>query len=159
MKRRMVEIDRDYAQLLAMQRLSWEINFPGRAFCEVSFDISLRFAVHSDELYCYEIEDKVVGWLWLTWTDRDTGHIRHIQVEQAYWGQGLGRQIVEDALALCAERSCRAVTLNVTKSNARAMALYAHLGFVVVEDNGARQRMKLVLPAKADTGNANNHRQ
>jgi len=33
----------------------------------------------------------------------------------------------------------------VTKSNARAMALYAHLGFSVSEDMGDRQTMLLEL--------------
>ena len=152
MKRRTLDLARDYDQLLAMQRLSWEINFPGRAFCEVSFDVSLRFGDHSDEIHIYEIEDKTVGWLWLDFNNGNAGHIRHIQVERTHWGQGLGRKIMEDALALCVERGCRAMTLNVTKSNARAMTLYAHLGFVVIEDCDGRQRMQLNLPVKTDSG-------
>jgi GNAT superfamily N-acetyltransferase len=145
MKRRMLDWRRDYDQLLAMQRLSWEINFPGREFSEAAFDVQLRFGAHDNEVYIYELEGQLVGWLWLDWSVQRAGHIRHIQVEEAYWGQGLGRQILEDAIALCLQRDCRTLTLNVTKSNARAMTLYAHLGFVVADDHGDRQRMRLDL--------------
>ena len=69
-------------------------------------------------------------------------------MEQAHWGQGLGRAIMEDAIALCALQGYGAITLNVTKSNARAMALYAHLGFVLEEDNQERQFMRLELKEK-----------
>jgi ribosomal protein S18 acetylase RimI-like enzyme len=72
-------------------------------------------------------------------------HVRHIQVAQEHWGQGFGRQIMEDAMAIAVARGARALTLNVTKSNARAMNLYESLGFEVQEDSGSRQKMRLTL--------------
>jgi ribosomal protein S18 acetylase RimI-like enzyme len=145
MQCRAVDLDRDYDRLLAMQRLNWEINFPGQALSEDALRGSLRVAVQRGDVCVYEEAGELVGWLWLDWHDAVAGHIRHIQVEQAHWGRGVGRALLEDAVKLCVARGRRALTLTVTKSNARAMALYAHMGFVVVRDEAARQRMRLEL--------------
>lgn len=153
MRRRPLRFWHDYDRLLAMQRLSWEINFPRHLFSEALFRGSLRDGARRGEVFIYEAdqpEDEIVGWLWLDFSDPETVHIRHIQVEKAYWGRGFGRAIMQDAIALCTAQGYRAITLNVTKSNARAMALYAHLGFVVEEDNQDRQFMRLELPPGND---------
>lgn len=146
MERRMLDVERDYESLLDMQRLSWKINFPTLEFNEKSFHRSLRNAAHHEEVYVYEIDGEMVGWLWLDLrTPSAGGHIRHIQVKRSHWGQGIGYAIMEDAIALCRERDCPHITLNVTKSNVRAVTLYRGLGFEPVNDGGERMRMKLKL--------------
>ncbi|MHB1294445.1 MAG: GNAT family N-acetyltransferase [Anaerolineae bacterium] len=142
MQRRLVDMSRDYNRLLAMQRVSWRINFEGRYFVEAAFRSSLRYAANRGMVWIYERDERVVGWLWLDLVDERTCHIRHLQVEQEYWGQGDGREILDDAARLCAEFGRNVVTLTVTKSNQRAMALYASAGYVVAEDQGLRQFMK-----------------
>jgi len=146
MERRMLDFERDYETLLNMQRLSWEINFPTLEFNKESFRRSLRGATHREEVYVYEIEDELVGWLWLDLRTPDLGgHVRHIQVRKSHWGQGIGRAIMGDAISLCIERGCPHITLNVTKSNTRAVSLYRDLGFETVNDRGDRMRMKMEL--------------
>jgi len=148
MKRRALGMRRDYETLLAMYRLSWGINFPGAEFHEPAFRNWLSSGALRDEVYVYELDGQVVGWLWLDLSNQRTGHIVHVQVEKKRWGQGLGQEIVEDAIALCREAGRTALTLAVTKANARAMALYKSLGFAVVEDEAGRQRMRLELGKK-----------
>ena len=146
MQRRRVEWFRDYSELLAMQRLSWKINFGDNSLSEDAFRTSLRSAVRRNGVWVYEVDGELVGWLWLDVHSPLVGvHIRHVQVRKAHWGRGIGRRIVEDAIAICVERKHHKITLNVTKSNLRAMRLYAGLGFVVEEDRGARQSMKLKI--------------
>ena len=146
MDRRPLDLDRDLNRVLSMQRRSWEINFPGQAFFEGAFVGSLRGGVRRGQLYAYESEGHLVGWLWLDLSiPRIGGHIRHIQVAEPYWGRGIGRAIVEDAIALCREKGCPELTLNVTKSNSRALALYTSLGFQLKQDDGDRQKMSLAL--------------
>lgn len=146
MERRVLDMERDYETLLDMQRFSWKINFPRLEFNEKAFYRSLCGAARREEVYIYEIDEGIVGWLWLDLrTPSHGGHVRHIQVERSYWGQGIGRAIMEDALSLCREKGCPHITLNVTKSNARAVSLYRHLGFETVNDHGERMRMKLEL--------------
>ena len=147
MERRALDLDRDYDRLLEMHRLSWEVNFPGRAFSELEFISSLRTAP-KDSVFVYELDSELVGWLWLEARYPGECHVRHIQVTQDHWGQGLGRQIMEDAIRVCQAKGVDAITLNVTKSNKRAVNLYTHLGFVVTKDRGERQGMRLALREK-----------
>jgi GNAT superfamily N-acetyltransferase len=140
MERRAADYRCDAERLLAMQRVSWEINFPGRGFRESSFRMSLRAGIDHGDVFVYEDAGDVVGWLWLDRYEAGIVHIRHIQVAQERWGEGLGRRIMEDAIATALDEGRRAVTLNVTKSNRRAVSLYAHLGFRVTSDDGERQR-------------------
>lgn len=151
MERRTLDFARDYETLLNMQRFSWKINFPTLQFNEISFRHSLRTAVHREEVYVYEVEDELVGWLWLDLRTPDLGgHVRHIQVKKPFWGQGIGRAIMEDAISLCVDRGCPHITLNVTKANARAVRLYRDLGFEPINDRGERMRMKLKLQGREE---------
>jgi ribosomal protein S18 acetylase RimI-like enzyme len=152
MERRRLDFERDYETLLGMQRLSWEINFPKLDFNRKSFRRSLRGAARREEVYVYEIDGELVGWLWLDLrTPSLGGHVRHIQVKESHWGRGIGRAIMEDAISLCVERGCPHVTLNVTKSNTRALSLYRDLGFETVNDRGERMRMKRELQDRQPT--------
>jgi len=141
-------MEKDYPALLAMQKVSWEINFPDREFYEHLFFTSLSTAVRRGDVYVYENGGQVVGWLWLDWSTPRVCHIRHIQVQEAHWGQGLGRSILEDAMVLAAARGRKSLTLNVTKSNRRAMTLYEHAGLLLDEDQGERQMMRIRLNAR-----------
>lgn len=151
MKRRVLDYVNDIELLTAMQQRSFEINFPGEPFYERVFRDELRRPGAAQVIYLYEERDELLGWLWLDFARQPASvHIRHIQVAERHWGEGLGRTILEDALALACERRCREITLNVTKSNARAMALYEGLGFEMRIDLGERQFMALRLDAADD---------
>lgn len=143
LRRRAAEPGRDYERLLALQRESWAINFPGAEFSEDDFGYAFRDAMARGELYVYERGTQLVAWLWLVENTHHTGHIRHVQVATGLWGRGWGRTVVEDAIALAQAAGCQTLTLTVTKSNTRALRLYCSLGFQLLEDQGNRQRMSL----------------
>ena len=146
MERRLLDFERDSAKLLAMHRVTWEINFPGQDMSALAFLQSLRSGARRREVYVYELDGQVVAELWLELIQPQLGaHIRQLQVDQDYWGQGIGKCLTQDAIALARGAGAPHLTLNVTKSNLRAMRLYEGLGFTVDEDLGERQRMKLVL--------------
>jgi len=145
MIRRPVDPARDFAQLFEMQRQSFSINFPGSQVRSFSFRASLRASARHGDVYAYELEGELVGWLWLDRANERVGHIRHIQVAEPHWGKGLGRQILLDAIRIFKAEKRTEVTLNVTKSNKRAMALYSHVGFRATQDHGERQFMQLSL--------------
>ena len=127
----------DMDLLTAMQSESYAINFPEQTFREHLFRPWLGSGIHRGEAWVYTLDGEVVGWLWL--------ELVHVQVATAHWGRGIGRRIVEDGVAQARSAGRRRLTLTVTKLNARAMALYAHLGFSVLEDLGDRQTMVLEL--------------
>jgi hypothetical protein len=65
MNRRLVDSERDYVTLLEMHRRSWIINFPGEPFYEDAFRVSLRSDVRQGQVYAYEDDEGLIGWLWL----------------------------------------------------------------------------------------------
>lgn len=146
MRRRPFSLTRDYAAVLALHRMSWPINFPGSPFSEPAFRGALAKGQQRGGIYVYEESGEVLAWLWLDYNVMREVHVRQIQVGEAHWGRGIGRRIMRDAMAMATQHGCTAITLSVTKSNARAMALYASLGFAVTRDDGDRQRMRLELP-------------
>lgn len=136
----------DMDLLTAMQSESYAINFPEQTFRESLFRPWLGLGIRKGEIWVYTLDDEIVGWLWLDLRrPRRQAHIVHVQVATAYWGQGIGRRIVQDGIALARAAGRRRMTLSVTKSNARAMALYDHLGFSLLDDQGDRQTMVLEL--------------
>jgi ribosomal protein S18 acetylase RimI-like enzyme len=154
MERRVVDLRVDYPALAAMQRVSWEINFPGEPFVESAFRHALERSEPSGDVLVYEQSGEIVGWLWLDWrVGRERAHIRHLQVAQPYWGRGYGRYLVQDAFQLARQKGRREITLNVTKSNQRAMRLYAGNGFVARQDMGDRLHMWCALEPEPEAAN------
>jgi ribosomal protein S18 acetylase RimI-like enzyme len=145
MKRRYLNVDRDYAQLLAMQRMSYALNFPGQALQEQWFRSALLAAEHDKRIWIYEQDGAVIGWLWLDRDEPGILHITHIQVREDNWGQGIGRKMLTDAAGIAVREGLGAVTLNVTKTNERAANLYLELGYIVAMEYGDRQLMRLEL--------------
>ncbi|MHB9033427.1 MAG: GNAT family N-acetyltransferase [Anaerolineae bacterium] len=143
--RRTISISQDYAVLLAMQQESYKLNFPGEEMLEGWFRAALEAAILYDRVWVYEQDAEIVGWLWVDWDDPRALHINHVQVKSSCWGQGIGRMLIKEAAQLAQQHGKLELTLNVTKSNVRALTLYEHLGFVLEQDNGERQAMRLEL--------------
>ena len=64
-------------------------------------------------------------------SNRHVADIRGLAVAPAHQGRGLGRALVQAALAAARERGARRVTLRVLAPNTAARALYESCGFVV----------------------------
>ena len=83
------------------------------------------------------------------------GHVFSLYVSSAASGQGIGRLLLEKALAVLDPLSVRPVTLWVFEENARARKLYTNAGFVpdgarrVQEIYGAQQIRLTHMPAHA----------
>lgn len=58
------------------------------------------------------------------------GQIESVRIASNARGGGLGRQMLEWAIATCKERGCRIIQLNSDKSRSDAIRFYESLGFV-----------------------------
>lgn len=83
-----------------------------------------------------EVGGKVIGYAG-AWIILDESHITNIAVEEAYRGQGIGRQLTEALIQYLSNLGASYATLEVRVSNIRAQNLYKSLGFVSV---GKRKR-------------------
>lgn len=76
----------------------------------------------------YATNDAPSGFL-VAWKVADELHVLHVAVDPAARRRGLGRALVAEALAFAASYGARIALLEVRKSNAAAIALYATMGF------------------------------
>ncbi len=147
LQRRRAELS-DLEALVELDGESWPINFPDEPFSAEASRYTIERGLRREPVYVYELDGVLVGWLWLEFKGAwGAAHVRHLQVVSAQWGRGYGAAILRDAIAMVQDAGGKALTLNVTKSNTRAMRLYHKLGFELDQDNGARQRMRLRLTA------------
>ncbi|MHB1356596.1 MAG: GNAT family N-acetyltransferase [Anaerolineae bacterium] len=145
MRRRYLQFDRDYAQLLDMQRVSYALNFPEQELQEQWFRSALLSAEQDKRVWVYEQDGSIIGWLWLDRDEPGILHITHVQVREDSWGQGFGRKMMQDATSIAIREGRGAITLNVTKTNERAATLYQDLGYAIIMEYGDRQLMRLEL--------------
>jgi [ribosomal protein S18]-alanine N-acetyltransferase len=71
------------------------------------------------------------------WLVADEIHLLSIATEPAHWGQGMARRLLEHLIDLGARGGRRCITLEVRRSNERALDLYRRCGF---EEVGSRRR-------------------
>jgi putative acetyltransferase len=119
----------DYPSVLDIYALSKldELRFEGRQFDLVPWeDDARRLAEFRESVIVVFAENGAV----LAYIARHENKIRSLFVHPAHRGRGLGRQLLEYALA----RMCGPICLNVAKSNLPAQALYAQYGFVITEE-------------------------
>lgn len=72
--------------------------------------------------------------------DGGVGEIFGLYLDSAYWNQGIGRALCDEALASMRLDGFREVTLWVLRDNARAIRFYELAGFVLEE--GARMSVR-----------------
>jgi ribosomal-protein-alanine N-acetyltransferase len=77
-----------------------------------------------------EIKGRIAGYI-LFWLLPDDVDIHNIAVHPDFRRQGLGRQLLDQAIASARTRASLRVTLEVRKSNLSAQKLYESHGFVV----------------------------
>ena len=68
------------------------------------------------------------------WLTAEDCCLEDLYVADEARGAGLGRALVQAAIARAAERGCRRIELDANEANAQAMALYESLGFTARPD-------------------------
>ena len=130
----------DVPQILAFLPELYESNFPGFV---VDGDFvarkrsQLREASRDPGQAVLVAEDAkgVCGFVWLVieveYSGRRRGEISAIHVDPRVRGQGIGRQLMDEAEVLARTYSCEVMHLMVTKSNDVAVGLYGNMGYSV----------------------------
>ena len=66
--------------------------------------------------------------------------------EARFWGQGLGKQLVQEMMARGRERGLAGLWLKVAADNERAIRLYERMGFSTIAQEDGVNRMAIGLP-------------
>ncbi|MEE9285877.1 MAG: GNAT family N-acetyltransferase [Dehalococcoidia bacterium] len=100
----------------------------------VAYDASGRCAGMLQQRYRFSL-----------WLSGEEATIEDLFVQPWARGQGLGRALVEFALARATERGCRRSVLDVTETNAVPLAMYERMGFTCVRQRPAPGRQLLYV--------------
>jgi len=108
------------------------------------------YATCPEGFFVAELNGEIVGFLacnprWRGPDDRPTCEIHEIVVSPQHRHKGVGRRLMDRALALGERRGCPTATLWVGRRNSRALAWYKKLGFEVVGSWGRWLRMRKPL--------------
>jgi len=138
--RRLVSSDASAFQSLRLQGLRLSASAFGSSYeeeCDTPLStIEARFAPDSGRNMFGAFDgDELVG---IVGVGRETAlkvrhkaYVRAMYVAQSHRGRGLGRQLMEHALAFAATmEGVQRMTISVTAGNAEAVGLYESLGFV-----------------------------
>lgn len=121
MFRKMVKAD--LPQLIAIERAAQGAPWTEETF-KLCFDMSFDgWVIVKDE--------RIAGYIVLSF-QADECHVLNVCVAREYQHQGLGRSMMEFALAESVRRHVSIVYLEVRRSNSRAIALYRKLHFIMV---------------------------
>jgi ribosomal protein S18 acetylase RimI-like enzyme len=111
------------------------------------------YATCPEGFFVAELDGEVVGFVacnprWRGPNDAPTCEVHEIVVSPRWRGRGIGRRLMERALALGEKRHCPTATLWVGVGNRKAREWYEKLGFEVVGSWGRWLRMRRPLPAR-----------
>jgi len=119
----------DIDDILAIERVAFSDPWSADSFRDALEHPAMYFACARGG------DDAVLGYV-VAWFVSDEGEIANLAVDPARWGGGVGKILLDAALAEGARRGAESVYLEVRESNARARRLYASRGF---EEVGRRK--------------------
>ncbi len=121
--------DDDVAAISEIERAAFSDPWSARSFRDALEHPAVYFGcARSDG---GEVQGYVVAWF-----VADEGEIANLAVAPAAWGGGIGRALLDAALAEATRRGIESVYLEVRDSNVRARRLYQSCGF---EEVGRRK--------------------
>ena len=134
--------DREAVDVLARQvyslHLAWRPDLFAQADCLYPEERFLE-AIRNRSLYVAKLGGEVAGYALLpiveidvpAMTRRRIMKVEELCVEESCRGQGIGRAMMEDILALARAFRCRDVGLQVYPQNQQALAFYQACGFQI----------------------------
>ena len=113
----------DLDEVMAIERVSFAYPWSARFFLQ-------EIAAQCARPIIAEINGRIAGYI-LFWVLPDDVDIHNVAVHPDFRRQGLGRQLLDQAIATGRARASLRVTLEVRKSNLIAQKLYESHGFAV----------------------------
>jgi len=106
-------------------------------------------AVAGQHAVVIAIAGQICGYM-VGWPESDAYFIENIGVDPNYQGHGLGRRLIEHAVAQARSQGLSALSLYTNEAMSENLAMYAHFGFAetdrVTEEGFRRVYMRWTLP-------------
>ena len=95
------------------------------------YDFQDRFDAAKDSMYILDYNGKPSGCIAVTHAEEDTAQLRFFFVDAAIRGMGIGKRLMELALAFCKEKQYRHIFLLTCSKLTAARRLYQQYGFAM----------------------------
>jgi ribosomal protein S18 acetylase RimI-like enzyme len=141
---------RDVAQVRAIARAAYGKYVPriGREPAPMAADYEAD--IGAQRAVVIEVGERLCGYM-VAWPDGDAYFIENVGVDPQFQGHGLGRRLIEHAVAEAKRLRLAALSLYTNEAMTENLAMYAHLGFAethrVTEDGFRRVYMRRILTA------------
>ena len=119
--------------LLYAQEYQWDHTFEGYVADGLA-RFALSYNPHQDRLWIAELDGQIVGCLGIVGLSESETQLRWFLVHPACRGQGLGRQLLNEALHFCRERGFKSISLWTVSELEAAAHLYQSVGFHKTEE-------------------------
>jgi GNAT superfamily N-acetyltransferase len=116
----------------------WDATFEAYV-AETMAPFALGHDATRERLWLAEIDGRTVGSIAIVSAEKDDAQLRWFLVEPECRGLGIGRRLIDEALAFCRATGRRRVFLLTVEGLSVAARLYERAGFALVESVPARQ--------------------
>lgn len=102
-------------------------------FDEELASLTVQYGPSEGGILLLNVEGRLAGCVAVRRFEKETAELKRMYVRPAYRGQGYGRRLGEEALALARRLGYRAIRLDTLPQMGKAIALYQSFGFVEIE--------------------------
>lgn len=88
--------------------------------------------IHNSQVFGLYLSSDLAGVLVLTNLEDGVVEIKNLAVDPVFQGKGLGRRLLEEAIARCRIQGAREVVIGTGNSSVSQLALYQKVGFQIV---------------------------
>jgi len=95
-------------------------------------EIHLQYGPSEGGIFILKVDGRPAGCVAVRRFEKETAELKRMYVRPAYRGQGFGRRLGEEALALARRLGYQAIRLDTLPQMGKALALYQSFGFVEI---------------------------
>jgi L-amino acid N-acyltransferase YncA len=117
-----------------------KISFLEDAIVDVNFHINkIRRAMEKeiDGMYVLEIDNEVIGWLWIciknnSITNEPYAYLKSIYVKPFYRSKGYAAELLNTAVCFCKNKNVKKIMTKIHYDNMVALSIFKKHGFICV---------------------------
>lgn len=102
--------------------------------CKTFYKLLQTYSPNKDRFWLAEADNEIVGSIAVIGHSDERAQIRWFILHPDYRGMGIGKKLIEDAIAYCREKGYRSVFLETTEDQETAIAMYTKQGFVKIKE-------------------------
>lgn len=89
--------------------------------------------IHQSDIYVFELENKMIAVFALQTISSDTVEIKNIALDTAFQGQGIGQELLKDAISRAKEKGFKKIIIGTGDAGIKQLYLYQKVGFEIYE--------------------------